>query len=125
MSCAKWHMSYVLCQMSHVTCHLPPVTNAKSYNNIPSPANTPIISSKGRLGLQNLKTVSVTRHETMKIIGLEISRTRTDTHIHTVTQTNKTTLQLLRPIVRVGDNLDNDNSIIFNLRAPVLNSFKK
>ena len=29
--------------MSHFICHLPPVTNANSHNNIPSPANSPII----------------------------------------------------------------------------------
>ena len=65
------HMSYVLCQMSHVTCHLPPVTNAKIYNNIPSPANSPIIKSKGRSRSQNFKPVTVTHHETMEIVWLQ------------------------------------------------------
>ena len=98
--CVLSHMSYVLCQMSHVIClvsnnpcHMSPVTNAKSYNNILSPANSPIISSKERSGFQNLKAVSVTRHETMKIIWPEISRTRTDkhTHSHTDKHDNATT----------------------------------
>ena len=57
--------------MSCVTCHLPPVTNANSYNKRPSPANFPIIGSKGRSRSKNLKTVYVTRHETTKVVGLK------------------------------------------------------
>ena len=70
MSCVTCHMSCVEWYMSHVTCHLPPVTNAKIYNNIPSPANSPIIKSKGRSRSQNFKPVTVTHHEKMEIVWL-------------------------------------------------------
>ena len=66
--CQKWHFR---CHMSHVTCHLPPVTNANIHNNIPSPANSPIIGSKGRSRSKNLKTVRDTSHETTEIVWFQ------------------------------------------------------
>ena len=120
--------------MSHVTCDLPPVTNAKSQNNIPSLANSPIIGSKGRSRSQNLKTVSQVIKKlklsdcrpiyntsfNQKSPGhpeLGVSQSHRQTNTHTVTHTDVATLWLTRPRVRVSDNVYNSNSTFLSLRA--------
>ena len=110
------HKSCVKCHMPHATCHLPPVTNAKSYNNIHSLVNSLIISSKGRSRCQNLKTVSVTHHESMQISWLKVSRTKIDKHIHIHTEKHGNAMtDPAQSQSRWHSN--NGNSIIFNFKG--------
>ena len=106
------------------------------HNNIPSPANSQIIGSKGRSISQNIKTVSVTHHETTKkfVIACQfrntsfnqkpprhpevgVSQSNRQTNTHTVTLTDMATLWLTLPRVRVSDNLKNSNSIFSRARC--------
>ena len=132
MSHITCHMSHITCHMSHVTRHLPPVTNANIHNNETSPANSPIIGSKGRSRSKNLKTVHVTNHETTEILWFQanlairpstrsvqdsqkwVFHNGTDRQTHR--QTHKRTWQLYDwpgPESRVSENLVDSNNIFF------------
>ena len=45
-SFVRCHVSSVICIMLHVTCSLPPVTNASSHSHSPPPANSPTIHNR-------------------------------------------------------------------------------
>ena len=128
------HMSHVLCQISHVTCRLPPVNNAKNHKNIPSPANSQIIGSKGRSRSQNL-----THHETIKSLLLHANlaicplarslletqkgafHNHTDRHRHTHSHTDRHGNAMSDPAQSQSDILENSKSIsFFYLRAQCL-----